>query len=358
MGQRYSQISFAERRRIQDPRDAKVPVAAIAEELGRHRSTIHREIRRDFYHDPFRDRWGKEYRGYYRASAQKYARDRRARRRLKLTLNPSLRDHVIAKLGDGWSPQRIAGRLKRDALSCLGTVSHETIYRFIYGPDGRELKLYAFLAAARRRRRQRLGRKPRGNPIPSERWIANRPAEIATRQSFGHWECDLVIFARQFGKANVTSSQERQSRFHILLSNEDRRSGPVIERIAQVLVLLPRLARQTITFDRGTEFFSYKALTMDSYFRDPHSPWQKGGVENANGRLRRHPPLAGPETERAPAALTALAHRLNDTPRRCLDYRAPAEVFAANLASLATVEKVGNPEHPLSRPLAPAGPQA
>ncbi len=357
MGQHYSQISFAERRRIQDLRDVKVPVSAIAKELGRHRSTIHREIRRNFYHDPFRDRWGKEYKGYYCTSAQKYAQDRRARRRLKLTLNPRLRDHVIAKLGEGWSPQQIAGRLRHDALP-LGTVSHETIYRFIYGPDGRELNLYAFLAVARRRRRQRLGRKPRSNPIPPERWIANRPAEIATRQDFGHWECDLVIFARQFGKANVTSLQERQSRFHILLSNEDRRSVPVIGQIAQALAPFPCPARKTITFDRGTEFFAYKALAMDSYFCDPHSPWQKGGVENANARVRRHLPLASSEIERTPAALTALARRLNDTPRRCLGYRTPAEVFAANLASLATSAQVGNPEHPFPRPLVPVGPQA
>ena len=139
MGEHYSQIDFAERRRIQDMRDAKMPVTAIAEALGRHRSTIHREIRRNFYHDPFRDRWGKEYKGYFCTSAQKYARDRRSRRRLKLTLKPVLRDHVIARLREGWSPQQIAGRLKLDA-SDGATVSHETIYRFIYGPEGRTLR--------------------------------------------------------------------------------------------------------------------------------------------------------------------------------------------------------------------------
>lgn len=154
-----------------------------------------------------------------------------------------LREHVVAKLGEGWSPQQIAGRLKHDALP-VGTVSHETIYRFIYGPDGRALNLYEFLAVARRRRRQRLGRKPRSNLIPQERWIANRPAEIGTRENFGHWECNLVIFARQFGKANVTSLQERQSRYHILLSNEDRRSAAVIGRIAEALTSLPSPARQ------------------------------------------------------------------------------------------------------------------
>ncbi|QCN94596.1 IS30 family transposase [Azospirillum argentinense] len=283
MGRQYSHIDLAERRRIQKMRDAKVPVVVIAAELGRHRSTIHREIRRNFYHDPFRDRWGQEYRGYYCTTADAYARKRRARR-AKLALRPELRDHVIAKLRAGWSPQQIAGRLRRKPLPC-GTVSHETIYRFIYGPDGRGLNLYALLAVARRRRRQRSGRKPRSGPIPAQHWIANRPAEVVTRQSFGHWEGDLIIFARQFGNANVTSLQERR-------------------------------------------------LPMASYFCDPHSPWQKGGVENANGRLRRFLPLATAEADRTVGALNALAERLNNTPRRCLDYLTPAEVFAASLAAL------------------------
>lgn len=194
--------------------------------------------------------------------------------------------------------------------------------------------MYALLAVARRRRRQRSGRKPRSGPIPPQHWIANRPAEVVTRQSFGHWEGDLVIFARQFGNANVTSLQERHSRFHILLPNDGRRSVPVIGRIAAVLAPLPHQARRTITFDRGTEFFAYKSLPTASYFCDPHSPWQKGGVENANGRLRRFLPLASAEADRTAAALNALAERLNNTPRRCLDYLTPAEVFAASLAAL------------------------
>ncbi|CAO3436283.1 IS30 family transposase [Azospirillum argentinense] len=352
MGTQYSHIDLAERRRIQKMRDAKVPVAVIAAELGRHRSTIHREIRRNFYHDPFRDRWGQEYRGYYCTTADAYARKRRARR-AKLALRPELRDHVIAKLRAGWSPQQIAGRLRREPLPC-GTVSHETIYRFIYGPDSRGLDLYALLAVARRR--QRAGRKPRSGPIPAAHWIANRPAEVVTRQSFGHWEGDLVIFARQFGKANVTSLQERHSRFHILLSNDGRRSVRVIGRIAEVLAPLPPEARRTITFDRGTEFFAYKSLAMASYFCDPHSPWQKGGVENANGRLRRFLPLATAEADRTVGALNALAERLNNTPRRCLGYLTPAEVFAASLAALTV--PTGPAAQAGSPTVTPVGPQA
>ena len=126
---------------------------------------------------------------------------------------------------------------------------------------------------------------------PLERSIAHRPAEVETRQRFGHWDCDLVIFSPQFGKSNITSFQEHQSRYHILIANEERRSAEVISRIATVLGKFPHHACRTITFGRGTEFLSYKNSPLDSYFCNPHSPWQKGGVENANGRLRRYLPL-------------------------------------------------------------------
>ncbi len=332
MGMHYSQIDLAERRKIQHLRDAKIPVKAIAAELGRHRSTIHREIRRNFYHDPLRDKWGHEYKGYYCVSANRFAKNRR-RHRTKLTIRPALREHVITKLREGWSPQQIAGRLKREPMPA-GTISHETIYRYVYGPEGREQNLYELLAMARRRRRQRYGRKPRSSVIPPENGIANRPSEIATRATFGHWECDLIIFARQLGKANVTSLQERKTRFLVLLSNENRQSAGVIGQISKALSPLPRAACQTVTFDRGTEFLSYKALNSNCYFCDPHSPWQKGGVENANGRIRRHLPLTAAVADRSAVALAAIAHRLNNTPRRCLSYQTPAEVFEANLAAL------------------------
>ena len=168
MGVHYSQIDLAERRKIQQLRDAKVPVKAIAAELGRHRSTIHREIRRNFYHDPFRDKWGHEYIGYYCVSANRFAKNRRCHR---------------SKLREGWSPQQIAGRLKREPTPA-GTISHETIYRFVYGQEGREQNLYEHLAMARRRRRQKYGRKPRSSVIPPENGIANRSDEVATRATW------------------------------------------------------------------------------------------------------------------------------------------------------------------------------
>src|SRR5205085_7608451 len=159
------------------------------------------------------------------------------------------------------------------------------------GPEGREGGLYRHLPKARRRRGSRYGRRPRSASIPRERWIENRPAEVENRETFGHWEGDLLIFRKEAGKANVTSLVERKSRFTFLLPNEDKRSAAVVAGIADALRGLPENARLTVTFDRGSEFAAYAALgrelAVKAYSCDPHSPWQKGAVENANGRARR-----------------------------------------------------------------------
>src|SRR5437763_1470432 len=173
----------------------------------------------------------------------------------------ALRAHVVGRLRDGWSPQQIAGRLKQE--QGRASVCHETIYRHVYGPEGREDGLYRHLPKARRRRGSRYGRRPRSASIPRERWIENRPAEVENRETFGHWEGDLLIFRKEAGKANVTSLVERKSRFTFLLANEDKRSAAVIAGIADVLRRLPEEARRTITFDRGSEFAGYAALDRD-----------------------------------------------------------------------------------------------
>ena len=180
-------------------------------------------------------------------------------------------------------------------------------------------ELYLCLPRARRRRATRHGRKPWAHRISLERGIACRPAEVATRASFGHWEGDLLVFAREGGNANVTTLLERRSRFLVLLANPDRRPAGVAERIGKALSGLDADLRQTMTFDRGFEFMGYPALDgslgKTSYFCDPRSPWQKGTVENAIGRLRRYLPSDAPAEQ--------LAARLNATPR----HRTPAEVL-------------------------------
>jgi transposase, IS30 family len=328
----YRQLDLDQRRTLFRLVEARTPVGEIAARLGRHPSTIYRELGRNRFRDGDRGSCG-----YFPLNAQDLARRRRQRRR-KLAADEGLRAHVTERLKAGWSPQQIAGRLKQQADGGA-SVCHETIYRHVYGPEGRRDDLYRHLPKARRRRGSRYGRRPRGTPIPRERWIENRPAEVGTRETFGHWEGDLLIFGKQAGKANVTSLIERTSRFTFLLPNEDKRSTAVVAGIGEALQPLPEAARRTVTFDRGTEFAGYAALDRDlavkAYFCDPHSPWQKGAVENANGRVRRFLPRHCEPEALARVRLRRLADRLNDTPRRCLGYRTPREVFEQHLAAQA-----------------------
>jgi IS30 family transposase len=324
MGRPYRHLTLEERRTIFRLLNAKLPVAEIAARLGRHRSTIFREISRNLFREV------KEYRGYFPVTADDSARQRRQRRR-KLIQDARLRQHVTAMLARWWSPEQIAGRLKRAGdAACL---SHETIYQFVYSPEGRALELHRHLLRARRLRRRRSGRKPRGVKIPQARTIGQRPAEIGQRRERGHWEADLLIFRRAHGKANLTSLVERQSRLLRLIPNRDRRSQGVVGAIGDALASLPPTARRTITFDRGSEFLGYDRLAanhgVDAYFCDPHSPWQKGSVENANGRLRRYLPSALDLAIIAPASLQEIETRMNTTPRKCLGFLTPQEAFVA-----------------------------
>jgi IS30 family transposase len=320
----YRHLTLEERRTLFRLLNAKVPVAEIANQLGRHRSTIHREISRNLFRDV------KEYRGYYPINADDSARQRRQRRR-KLIRDARLRQHVTEMLARWWSPEQIAGRLKHAGDDAR--VSHETIYQFVYSPEGRALELQRHLLRARRLRRRRFGRKPRSPKIPLPRTIGQRPAEIGRRQEIGHWEADLLIFQRTHGKANVTSLVERKSRLVRLVPNRDRRSQSVIGAIGDALVTLPPAARQTITFDRGSEFLGYDHLATNhgigAYFCDPHSPWQKGTVENTNGRLRRYLPGELDLSRITPTYLCEIETRMNATPRKCLGFRTPQEAFAA-----------------------------
>ena len=267
-------------------------------------------------------------RGYFPVLAH----DETARRRRhlgKLHRDEGLAANIVARLKDAWSPEQIAGRMRREGHAA--TICHETIYRYIYGPAGRTAELYRLLPPRRRKRRSRYARKARGFYIPEENTIAKRPAEISARVSFGHWECDLVGFRQEFGKHKLTILVERLSRYTFLTSNTSRHSAGVMAGVVKDLASLPPACRQTITFDRGTEFTGYprlkERLGVESYFCAPQAPWQKGTVENTNGRLRRFLPLDTDLSGTTADELTALTHLMNTTPRKCLSYRTPAEVF-------------------------------
>lgn len=269
MSRGYHQLDLDERELIFRLRDAQRPIREIAMQLGRHVSTIYRELQRNFFYDD--DAW---FRGYFPRVAHRKARSRRMRGG-KIARNAALASSIAEGLRLAWSPEQIAGYAR--IAGGVSRVCHETIYQYVYGPEGRRQELWRHLPRARKARRRRYARKPRGLNIPLTNTIAERPVEIGSRSSFGHWEGDLVAFRKEFGKANLTSLVERRSRYIVLIRNPSRHSTGVMAGIERRLRPLPPSLRRTITFDRGTEFAGFKTLKtnlgMDAYFCKPSAPW-------------------------------------------------------------------------------------
>ncbi|ABG32197.1 IS30 family transposase [Roseobacter denitrificans] len=327
----HTELDLRERRAIEDMLNAKVPVSKIAAEIGRHRSSIYREIKRN----GFEDEELPELSGYYGIVAQREASKRRARRR-KLIRLEDLRDHVVAQLKIGWTPEQIAGRLGHDDQPVR--VSHETIYAYVYSPEGQSEQLARHLPSRRKKRRPRYARRPSGQVFPPDRSIHERPDYVKTRETFGEWEGDLMIFERSQGTMNVASLVERKTRFAVLFRNNDRSSTHFINKLMDVMEPLPQPAWRSITFDRGFEFRAWRKLKSgigtDSWFCDPQAPWQKGSVENLNKRARRYLPRDTQLAALSNRNMKAICDRLNGTPRKCLGWRTPTEAFREEMMKL------------------------
>ncbi len=215
MGSHYSHLRLDERRKLANWFEAKMPIAKIADRLGRDASTIYRDIKRNRY----TDKEIPELNGYHALIAQDKYEQRRAIHR-KMVVNPELKTAIEDRLEAGWSPEQIAGRMRLERHRIR--VSHETIYRFAYSKDGRAEQFYRHLPEHRRRRRPRGYRRHQRGHIFATQSLSYRPERIAERSVFGHWECDLMMFRKEHGKVNVTSLVERVSRYAVVMRNEDR----------------------------------------------------------------------------------------------------------------------------------------
>jgi len=228
----------------------------------------------------------------------------------------------------GHSPEQIAGRLALEHSRVI--ISHESIYRFIYHRTAQKDYWHQLLPRHKliRGRRGRKGGSP-ASFIKQRRSITERPAEVEGRQVPGHWEADFMLFAR-YGQGLLVL-HERQTRFSIVRHPVDRKAVLTAWTIADQLGYLPQAMRKTISFDNGTEFAEHhrlhQTLGVETFFCDPHSPWQKGGVENSIGRLRRSLPRKTDLDRITPAGLQWHVDRLNNAPRKCLDFKTPAEAF-------------------------------
>lgn len=323
MGTKYKQLDIEERCEIARLRGSGASIRKIAAALDRPPSTVARELKRN----------GGRQVGYKASYAQEQAWCRRWRGS-KLERQPALQSRILRLLAMGMSPEQVCGRLTLEEDKA--PVSHESIYRFIYAQI-RRTNDYAWRHYLPRGKSRRGYRGKRGgspvNFIPDRLSIHMRPAHIKRRKQPGHWEADLMLFSR-YGQA-VLVAHERTSRALMVTRLATKEAAPVSKKLCRFFKKIPAEMRRTITFDNGTEFIHHtrlkEKLNMKTYFCDTHSPWQKGGIENAIGRLRRFLPRKTDLATISQKRLDDLAALYNNTPRKCLDFKTPAEVLSKHL---------------------------
>lgn len=381
-GGRY--LSFPEREEIAVLHAQQVGVREIARRINRDPATISRELRRNAA-----TRGGKL---EYRASVAQWKAELMARRpkTAKLVANPKLRNYVQDRLSgdvchpDGsivagpdvpawkgrskprradrrwvtaWSPEQISHRLEIDYPEDESMrISHEAIYQslFIEGRGALKRELVACLRTGRSLRvpRARSKNKPQGH-VSEDVVLSERPAEAADRAVPGHWEGDLIIGTNRSAIGTVV---ERKSRATLLVhlprldgygQTPRVKNGPALAGYGAVamnaaltasMTTLPQQLRKTLTWDRGKELSGHAQLTVETgtkvFFADPHSPWQRPTNENTNGLLRQYFPKGTDLSRWTAQDLEAVALAVNNRPRKVLDWKSPAEVFAGQLQSL------------------------
>jgi IS30 family transposase len=328
-------------------------VPQIAVELGRHRSTIWREVKRNnssrhgVKHPAGRRadtakgaglggiyRWG-----YLAPWAQRKA-DLRARRPRLARCAPGgdSRELVLSQLRQRWSPKQIEQRLRLDHPDRPELwVSHETIYQAIYvqSRGGLRAELGRQVALRSGRAQRRAKAEVAGAVRSARAWttpdfhISQRPAEAADRAVPGHWEGDLVIGKN--GESAIITLVERSTRYVLLGAlPEGRTSEAVIGVLSQLTGTLPEHLRRSLAWDNGSELAQHRTFSVTTgcpvYFCDPHSPWQRGSNENTNGLLRQYFPKGIFDFRSiSQDELNAVAHELNGRPRQTLHWRTPAE---------------------------------
>jgi IS30 family transposase len=314
----FIQLSYRDREKIYRGLCDNKSYAEIAFSLDRPASTISREIRRNS------DQYGYLYAG----DAQKNTDLRRNINRQKIEKYDALRNYIIQKLSERWSPRTIAGRWNKENSV---KISAEAIYQWIYSKQGEALNLKKLLIRSRKKRGLRA--KAKRVIIKNKVSIHQRPAEINERTEPGHYECDL-IFNSGNQSQNICTLIDRVTRKIYLMFNRDKSTATVMDSLIS-RIKSEQLDIKSITFDNGTEFADHERLNklgINTYFCDPHSPWQKGAIENANGILRRFIPFELPAADITKEYVQTVNEQINAMPRAILEYKTPTE-FSDSLSS-------------------------
>ena len=312
----YKHLSQTERYQIYALMKAGHLPVEIAKLLGRHKSSISRELSRNT---------GK--RGYRPQQADQRYRERAQSSRHARRIGEATRALVAERLSSQWSPEQIAASLP---------ISHETIYQHVYADKAQGGSLWKHLRCQKKKRKRYASGRERRGQITGRRPIAQRPASVESRRQVGHWEGDTVIGAGH--KQAIVTLVERKSGFAVLAHVTRKTADLVSQAIITSLAPLAQRVR-TVTYDNGKEFADHaavdEALRSTAYFADPYASWQRGSNENFNGLLRQYIPKKRPLSTVTADELKMIQDRINHRPRKRLGFKTPHEVFHQSLNRVA-----------------------
>ena len=328
----YGHLRFEERYVIYHLRLVGLSLREIGRRLGRHHTTIGRELSRN----------GPRHGGgvYIHEVAQRRADERwRVARHRRRRSHGRLYSYVVRGLKRDWSPEQIAGRLKRDHRDDgRMRVSAETIYLWIYREAATGGRLFLHLRRGHKKRRKQRRQGSGRGLIPGRIGIDQRPPIASRRQRLGDWEGDTLEGAK--GGGGLASHVERRSRYLIAARLPDKTAETMAAQTIGAFRRIPRRLRHTLTLDNGKEFARFKrieaATGLAVYFADPYAPWQRPTNENTNGLIRQYFPKGCDFKKVSHKELASMLARLNHRPRKCLGYQTPHEVLKANNGALAT----------------------
>lgn len=324
---KYNRLANGEREEISRYLASGKSMAEIARLLSRDTGTISREIKRNS---------GKTgYRAFSASRRAEAAASSRQKGKSKIAKDNRMREYVLERLNEEWSPQEISERIKMDyPIDMTMRISHEAIYRYIYVLPRGELKqtlIKALRQGRKYRRKQKKGKseETRGK-IANMLSIEERPAEVADRSVPGHWEGDLIL--GKYKRSALGTLVERTTRYTILVPLGDKKDAETVRKaFAEAFQSVPVELKKSLTYDQGKEMSEHQQFTIDSkiqvYFAHPGSPWERGTNENTNGLIRQYFSKGTDFTQVTIEEIKLVQRKLNNRPRKVLDFYKPDEVI-------------------------------
>lgn len=314
----YSQLIDSQRYQIESYLKANYTITEIAKELGVHKSTISREIRRN-----------SKKRVYNGSYAQTVSAERRKEAYKHTVFDASMKRYINRSLVEKqWSPEQIKGRCD---LENIAMASVERIYQYIYEDQSQGGLLYRQLRTARRWRKKRSHRKHQRGQIPNRIMIGQRPEIVNDRQRYGDWEVDTIIGKNH--RSAIVTLTERKSQFELMAKTDGTKAASIKKQVINLLAPFKQLVK-TITSDNGKEFTEHQQIAekLDAlfFFADPYSPWQRGLNEYNNKLIRQYLPKKTDFNLINHQTINMIINKLNNRPRKLLGYKTPNEVFLTN----------------------------